>query len=99
MKERTNELIQQTKRRIYVEIIRPIRKWKKRRDYERRRESVQQAKGELLEQFEPMITKLMEETLADYHETCRQNHHTIQARHDIKRLWEIKVKGFITSQK
>lgn len=55
--------------------------------------------GELVENLSPLMSRIMNETLLDYHEHVPQNHSTVQAQHDIKILFEKRVQSFIFSKK
>lgn len=82
-----------------LHVIRPIEKSRRRRAYLKHQALKQEAVGELIEKFEPFLMQVLDQSLSDYHEAMPQNFYTIQARHDIRRIYEIKLKSLITSQK
>lgn len=82
-----------------LKVIRPIQKRQRRRAFLRNQTYVRQATGELIDKFEPFLMQLLDQSLADYHEAMPQNHYTVQARHDIRKLYEIRLKSLISSQK
>lgn len=96
LKELVDRLIEEFR----VKVIRPIEKSRRRKEYFHRRELVQETTGELIEKFEPMLMHILNSTLSDYRESVQpQNFYTKQACHDIRRLYEIKLKSFISSKK
>jgi len=53
----------------------------------------------LLNNFEPMLMRLIDEAVTEYHATCEQNHFTVQAKHDIREIYKKRIKDFIYSKK
>lgn len=84
---------------LYLKLVRPVKKYFKRRKYEREEMYTKMVMGRIIYRFEPMMVRILNEALRDYHEAMRQNYHTVQAQHDIRKFFELKLKEFTNSIK
>lgn len=98
-KKRIKEGIEDFKQWIYQNFIKPVKKWKRRRDFVKRQRAMRLAKVELIENFDRFIMRLLDESINEYQNTKQRNFHTIQAMYDIREIHKEVIKGYITSTK
>lgn len=85
---------------MYFKFIKPIKKARRRREFERKKAILNEAIGNVIENFEPLLIRILNETYSDYEQAgLPKNGYTIQMEDDIKRLYQIKIKDFINSNK
>lgn len=84
---------------ILDKTIRPIIKWKKKRDKEIRRKNINTAIGELTERLEPLIMEIFNEAVRDYeYSIVPRTHYANEAIRDLKKFYENKLKSFISNK-
>ena len=98
-KDKIQEVLYNFREGINSKIIKPIKKAKRRKEYEAKRRVLLQAKGELAENLDKWMISMLNEALADFRYSKKQNHYTIQASHEIKTLFENKLSDYINSTK
>lgn len=85
---------------VYFRFIKPIKKARRRRKFEQKKAVLNEAIRNVIENFEPLLIRILNETYSDYEQAgLPKNGYTIQMEHDIKRLYQIKIKDFINSNK
>ena len=82
---------------VYKEVIRPINKQRRRNSYEKRLKMLNEAKGIIISEFEPMLIEMLSKTLYEYRESKQGNYYTIQACHDIENAYKKKLQEYIIS--
>lgn len=98
-KDKIEQAFNDFKEAIYIKVIRPIKKARRRKEYEARRKIMQQAKGELIEGLDKFMVNILNEALSKYRDSKQQNHYTIQASHDIKAIYENVLSDYVNSTK
>lgn len=98
-KDRLEAVYNSIKDYFYQKVTRPIKKWKRRKEFEKKRVLITQAKGELVEQFDRLMVSILNEALSEYRENKTQNHYTIQTSHDIKTAFENVLTDYVNSTK
>lgn len=79
-------------------ISKRIRRFKKQRRtaaWNKKREAILLAKGEILTEFDGLFNEIIHRTMREYHENYQQNFSTVQAQHDIKRTYLEVIKSYI----
>lgn len=79
-----------------VNTYKKIAKWDRKRKFEKRREYINLAVGEIVERLELFLFSIFDEAVRDYESTMEQTKETKQAVEDIRRFLEIKIKSYIT---
>jgi len=86
---------------FYTSLIRPAKKYWRKREHIKQQRATRQAMAQIVENFEPFLNYLIDECLSDYRNdtTIKHNHYTVQAVHDIKAIYKNNLKNYINSQK
>lgn len=79
-------------------FFKAIYKWNKRRVFLKKKEWLDLARGEIMEQFEPFIMKVYNDSITKYQENIEQTEETKKTAEDIKRFLEIELKSYIMSK-
>jgi len=82
---------------FYIRFIDPIRKARRASRKAKRRAIIIQAKGEILETFEPFLMSVYNEAVRDYEQARTQRtHYHNEATSELRKFFEIKIKSFIS---
>lgn len=99
LKQKVFNLVQLLADTLFTKPFKKYRKHRRTKAWFKKQQYIHEAKGEIIEQLEPLIMKIYREALRDYHENYPQNHYTLQAQGDIKKFLELKIKDFIFTKK
>lgn len=84
---------------FYKKFIRPIKKYFRKRRFERDERYTRIAVGRLVDKFEPLLIRIHQEALRDYDNSMKQSFATKEAQRDIGKFFELKIKEFTNSIK